>query len=98
MESTVQRHLKKNILSLVVPVHNEEATINIFYNTIEKLKPNLTADVHYHFIDDGSTDSTLSILRDLSKINDNVHYISFLVILAKKQAFMLGYSKRMVMM
>lgn len=77
MESTVQRHLKKNILSLVVPVHNEEATINIFYNTIEKLKPNLTADVHYHFIDDGSTDSTLSILRDLSKINDNVHYISF---------------------
>ncbi|MGO3522438.1 MAG: glycosyltransferase family 2 protein [Leuconostoc mesenteroides] len=77
MESTVQRHLKKNILSLVVPVHNEEATINIFYNTIEKLKPNLTADVHYNFIDDGSTDSTLSILRDLSKINDNVHYISF---------------------
>ena len=37
----------------------------------------MTADVHYHFIDDGSTDSTLSILRDLSKINDNVHYISF---------------------
>jgi len=37
----------------------------------------LTATIHYHFIDDGSTDNTLSILRHLSESDENVHYVSF---------------------
>ena len=68
---------KSEILSLVVPVHNEEETIQIFYDTLSALKDNLTATIHYHFIDDGSTDNTLSILRELSNNDKNVHYISF---------------------
>lgn len=68
---------KMDILSIIVPVHNEEETIEIFYNTVEKFKKEIAAVIHYHFIDDGSTDKTISILRQLSATNDNVHYISF---------------------
>lgn len=64
-------------LSIVVPVHNEEATIQIFYDAIQEILPKLNARVDYHFIDDGSTDRTLPILRELSKTDSSVHYVSF---------------------
>lgn len=68
---------KEKVLSLVVPVHNEEDTIHLFYQAIEDIKPKINATVDFHFIDDGSTDTTLSILRDLSNRDEHVHYISF---------------------
>ena len=68
---------QSNILSIVVPVHNEEETIQIFYDALSNIKKQLTATIHYHFIDDGSTDNTLSILRHLSESDENVHYVSF---------------------
>ncbi|MDD9138243.1 glycosyltransferase family 2 protein [Fructobacillus sp. CRL 2054] len=68
---------KDKVLSLVVPVHNEEDTIHLFYQAIEEIKPKINATIDFHFIDDGSTDSTLSILRNLSNQDEHVHYISF---------------------
>ncbi|MBC9118464.1 glycosyltransferase family 2 protein [Fructobacillus fructosus] len=68
---------KPEVLSLVVPVHNEEDTINIFYQAIQDVKKQVNAEIDFHFIDDGSTDSTLSILRNLSDTDSNVHYVSF---------------------
>ncbi|CAK1229711.1 Glycosyltransferase involved in cell wall bisynthesis (WcaA) [Fructobacillus fructosus] len=68
---------KSDVLSLVVPVHNEEDTIHLFYNAIEAIKNQVNATIDFHFIDDGSTDSTLAILRGLSKKDNHVHYVSF---------------------
>ncbi|GAP04069.1 glycosyltransferase family 2 protein [Fructobacillus tropaeoli] len=65
------------VLSLIVPVHNEEDTIQIFYDAIQKIKPEVEATIDFHFIDDGSTDKTLPILRDLANQDSNVHYVSF---------------------
>ncbi|GIC69723.1 glycosyltransferase family 2 protein [Fructobacillus tropaeoli] len=65
------------VLSLIVPVHNEEDTIQIFYDAIQKIKPEVEATIDFHFIDDGSTDKTLTILRDLANQDSNVHYVSF---------------------
>lgn len=70
-------HENEKVLSLVVPVHNEEDTIHLFYQAIEQIKPKVNAVIDFHFIDDGSTDSTLSILRDLSAKDEHVHYVSF---------------------
>ena len=55
------------LLSIVVPCFNEEATIPIFYETVEKIKKQIPAEVEYCFIDDGSRDRTLPILRELNK-------------------------------
>lgn len=55
------------LLSIVVPCFNEEATIPIFYDTVEKIRNQIDADIEYCFIDDGSRDRTLDILRDLNK-------------------------------
>lgn len=55
------------LLSIVVPCYNEEATIPIFYDTVEKVINQIDANVEYCFIDDGSKDKTLNILRDLNK-------------------------------
>ncbi|CAK1234580.1 glycosyltransferase family 2 protein [Fructobacillus cardui] len=65
------------VLSLIVPVHNEEDTIQIFYDAIQKIKPEVGATIDFHFIDDGSTDKTLPILRNLANQDSNVHYVSF---------------------
>lgn len=65
------------VLSLIVPVHNEEDTIQIFYDAIQKIKPEIGATIDFHFIDDGSTDKTLPILRDLANQDSSVHYVSF---------------------
>lgn len=41
--------------------------IPIFYDTVEKIKGQIDAEVEYCFVDDGSKDNTLAILRDLNK-------------------------------
>lgn len=64
-------------LSIIVPCFNEESTIPIFYKTVEKIIKQINAEVEYCFVDDGSKDKTFSILRDLSKESESVHYISF---------------------
>lgn len=68
---------ENDVLSIVVPVHNEEETIQIFYDTVEQLTDDMTATIHYHFVDDGSTDETPNILRALAAKNDRVHFIIF---------------------
>lgn len=79
-----------DLLSIVVPCYNEEATIPIFYRTVEKISKQIHADVEYCFVDDGSKDKTLAILRDLSKESESVHYISFSRNFGKEAALYAG--------
>ncbi|CAK1222310.1 Glycosyltransferase involved in cell wall bisynthesis (WcaA) [Fructobacillus cardui] len=81
---------KSAILSLVVPVHNEEATINIFYDTLQDVKKELPIGINFYFIDDGSDDKTLSILKILNQKDENVHYLSFSRNFGKEAALYAG--------
>ena len=65
------------LLSLVVPCFNEEATIQTFYDEVMKYEDRIDAELEFCFIDDGSTDRTIEILRDLHKKDSRVHYVSF---------------------
>lgn len=67
------------LLSIVVPCFNEEAALPIFYETVEKIKGQIPADVEYCFVDDGSCDKTLPILRDLSKKSGGVRSLPVLL-------------------
>lgn len=69
---------QKEKISIVVPCYNEEESLPIFYEEITKVSKKLKeVDFEYIFINDGSKDKTLSILRELSKKDNKVRYVSF---------------------
>lgn len=65
------------LLSIVVPVLNEQESVPIFYDTVSKIVSQLDVNIEYLFVDDGSTDNTLKIIKELSERDERVHYISF---------------------
>ena len=68
----------KKLISAVVPCYNEEESLPLFYAEIVKVAKRLTeADFEFLFVNDGSRDRTLSILRDLAKRDSRVKYLSF---------------------
>ena len=70
--------LKKELISIVVPCYNEEESIPVFYKEIDKVSKNMNeVNFEYIFIDDGSHDNTLKVLRKLAKKDKRVRYISF---------------------
>lgn len=78
------------LLSLVVPCFNEEETIPIFYDEVMKVAPQIQAELEFCFVDDGSSDGTLRILRNLSKKDSRVHYVSFSRNFGKEAALYAG--------
>lgn len=65
-------------ISIVVPCYNEEESLPIFYKEIDRVS-NLLDQVQFEFlfINDGSRDQTLSLLRKFAKKDRRVRYISF---------------------
>ena len=64
-------------ISVIVPCYNEEETIELYYKEMQKVMKKIkNTEFELIFINDGSSDKTLDILRGLSK-NKDVRYISF---------------------
>jgi glycosyltransferase involved in cell wall biosynthesis len=77
-------------LSLVVPCYNEEAAIPLFYDEAVKICTPVNEQFEIIFVDDGSRDNTLSILRRLADQDKRVHYISFSRNFGKEAAMLAG--------
>ena len=77
-------------LSIIVPCFNEEESIPLFYEAMEKIKPQLNEEYEYIFINDGSKDGTLNVLRELHTIDESVHYLSFSRNFGKEAALYAG--------
>lgn len=75
-----------SLISIVVPCYNEEESIPLFYNTIIKILANIEEDYEIIFINDGSTDNTLTKIKEL----DNVNYLSFSRNFGKEAALYAG--------
>ena len=79
------------MLSVVVPCYNEEDAIPIFLGEITKVLSDMkSVDYELVFVDDGSHDATLSILRKLSKGYSRVRYVSFSRNFGKEAAMLAG--------
>lgn len=69
------------VLSVIVPAYNEEATLNVFYGEVckiaVKIKEKYDVDFEFLFVNDGSKDNTLKILKELCKNDNRVRYLSF---------------------
>ena len=78
-------------ISVIVPCYNEEESLPIFYEEINKVM-NEMKKVKFEliFINDGSKDRTLKILRELAKKDKHVRYISFSRNFGKEAAMFAG--------
>ena len=66
-------------LAIVVPCYNEEETIHPFLEACQAVERQMANQLtfNYYFVNDGSKDRTLEVLRQVSKQFENVHYLSF---------------------
>ena len=81
------------MLSCVVPVFNEEESLVHFYDELKKLLPTLSKESEIIFVDDGSFDNTLNIIRDLEKKDKYVRAFSFRRNHGKAEALTYGFQK-----
>lgn len=80
-------------LSLVVPCYNEEDVIYDFYKEIKRVFENKVENYEFVFVNDGSKDKTLDILKAIHKVSDNVKVISFSRNFGKEAAMYAGLCK-----
>ena len=70
--------MSKEKISIIVPCYNEEDALPIFYNEIDKVSKDMgNVSFEFLFINDGSKDKTLDILKEISKKDKRVRFISF---------------------
>ncbi len=83
---------QRNLLSIVTPVYNEEASIPIFYKAILDVADEMKEDVEFEliFVDDGSTDHTLMQIEELSVRDSRIKYLSFSRNFGKESALYAG--------
>ena len=81
-------------ISVIVPCYNEQEALPFFYEAIGKIagkmKQEYNVDYEFVFVDDGSRDRTLEILRDFAKKDERVKYISFSRNFGKESAIYAG--------
>lgn len=81
-------------ISIIVSCYNEEKAIPLFYAEMEKVREHDFADVdvrfEYLFVDDGSKDATLAIIKKLNANDPKVRYISFSRNFGKEAAMLAG--------
>ena len=85
-------------LSIIVPCYNEEVTLPLFYDemllqTTSLVESGMIDEYEFVFVDDGSVDSTASILRDLAARDDHVHYVILSRNFGKEVAILAGLQK-----
>ncbi len=64
-------------LSIVIPIFNEEENLPLIYEELKAVLDGMKVDHEILFIDDGSTDTSLDILKDIRRRDDRVTAISF---------------------
>ena len=79
-------------ITLVVPAYNEEEVLEIFYNETSKVVSKELSDVSYEylFIDDGSSDQTMKVIKSLVERDEKVKFVSFSRNFGKEAAIYAG--------
>ncbi len=77
-------------LTIVVPCYNEEEAIPLFYEAAKEALKDLPLTKEYLFVNDGSRDKTIEVLRKLAEEDESVHYISFSRNFGKESAMYAG--------
>ena len=78
------------LLSIIVPCYNEEPVLQLFYDAIQKIAPDLPTELEFIFVDDGSRDGTLQKIQQLHAQDPRVRFVSFSRNFGKEAALLAG--------
>ena len=79
-------------VSVIVPLYNEEESLPELFEKFEEVMAEIGTDYEYIFIDDGSVDKSLLVLRELyAKKPDHVRVLSFRRNYGKSAALAAGF-------
>ena len=83
--------MSKDIISIIVPCHNEEEMVPIFHKEIAAVSEQIPdAAFELILVNDGSKDATLAELKRLAALDERVHYLSFSRNFGKEAAMVAG--------
>ena len=79
-------------ISLIVPCYNEEESLPTLYAELRRVTSEMS-DFEFEmlFIDDGSKDGTLTLLKEMASTDERVKYISFSRNFGKESAMYAGF-------
>ena len=84
----------RRLLSVIVACYNEEKALPYFYKEIVKVSKKMNmVDFEFVFVDDGSSDETLNVIKGLCLKDKRVRYISFSRNFGKEAAMYAGLSR-----
>lgn len=84
--------IERPLISVIVPCFNEQEAIEIFHAETSKVLEGIVGcDFEILYVDDGSKDKTLEILRNLSAKDSHARYISFSRNFGKEAAMYAGF-------
>ena len=78
-------------ISLIVPCYNEEEALPIFYRETKNVLETMPCEHEFVFINDGSRDRTLAVLKELAGQDGCVQYLSFSRNFGKEAAMYAGF-------
>lgn len=78
-------------VSILIPLYNEEESLRPLFTEIKNALKNISIDYEIMFVDDGSTDNSLQIIKELAKANPKIRYISFRRNYGKSAALQIGF-------
>ena len=78
-------------LTLIIPCYNEEESLPIFYKEVSAILDKIDYEKELIFINDGSTDNTLAILKNLAQNDPYVSFLSFSRNFGKEAAMYAGF-------
>ena len=79
------------MISLIIPCYNEEESLPLFYPEATSVLQKMNRDYELIFVNDGSMDRTLDILKELAKKDPHVVYLSFSRNFGKESAMYAGF-------
>lgn len=80
-------------ISIVIPLFNEEESLNPLSIEIKKVFRQLQAEFEVLFVDDGSTDNSIQVIKEICKSDTRFHYISFRKNYGKSAALQIGFKQ-----
>jgi len=64
-------------LSIIIPIYNEAGNIQVLFERLSNVVRDMNMNVEYVFVNDGSRDNSIDLIKGLAKTNSEVHYLDF---------------------